>query len=153
MMGIKSSKSFLGTPISERVRRMHSNTKVSKFHRTQQNRLTDEESVQYRPKGSTGLIRNCREIDVVTVKLFDIVSERCLDRFDVAENQLSEALLIPAYLAMVTTLATRTKMREIMLSSRRMLRPIKTGPEGRLGKKGLRGSVAVMLCLESEERF
>jgi hypothetical protein len=41
------------------------------------------------------------------------------------------------YLAMVTMLADRTRRRVIILISLRMLRPIKTIPDGRAGWKGL----------------
>jgi len=45
--------------------------------------------------------------------------------------------LSETYLAMVTMFAERTRRRVIRLTSLRMLRPIKTIPDGRAGRKGL----------------
>lgn len=50
------------------------------------------------------------------------------------------------YFAIVTTFADKTKRRVMMLRSRSTLRPMKTGPDARLGRNGLRLSAAVMFA-------
>jgi len=71
---MKSSNSFFGTPISERVRRIHSKTAMSETIPRGGDRPTDEQPIENGPEGPASLIRDSGKIDIVTVELLHIVA-------------------------------------------------------------------------------
>lgn len=49
------------------------------------------------------------------------------------------------YVTIVVIFAARTSKSDTMLNKRRMLRQMKSGPDGRGGRKGLMGSIGILL--------